>query len=175
MVVSILCFCVVTSIAGCVLITSSLLHLANQTKLTMAFDSNTNTTERVGTGAFQRRLGLAAGLCFAADSMEVLLLSFLAVVVQAEWDLTNEQTSSITSSVFIGAMMGTLCLGPLGDKYGRKPVFVASAAIIAVFGLLTAAAHNLVTLIITRFMVGVGVGGLVVPFDTIAEFVPTVR
>ena len=117
---------------------------------------------------------LAAGLCFAADSMEVLLLSFLAVVVQAEWNLTSEQTSSITSAVFLGAMIGTLLLGPLGDKYGRKPIFVVSAAIIAVFGLLTAAATNLVTLVIIRFMVGVGVGGLVVPFDTVAEFVPTV-
>ena len=120
-------------------------------------------TERVGTGNFQRRMGLAAGLCFAADSMEILLLSFLAVVVQAEWNLTHEQTSGITSSVFLGAMIGTLLLGPLGDKYGRKPAFVASAAIIAVFGLLTAAATNLTTLIIVRFFVGVGVGGLIVP------------
>jgi len=62
---------------------------------------------------------LAAGLCFAADSMEVLLLSFLAVVVQAEWDLSSTQTSGITAAVFLGAMSGTLLLGPLGDKFGR--------------------------------------------------------
>ncbi|CAB9498655.1 Synaptic vesicle 2-related protein [Seminavis robusta] len=129
--------------------------------------------ERVGTGRFQRKLLLAAGLCFAADSMEVLLLSFLAVVVQSEWGLTSEQTSSITAAVFLGAMTGTLILGPLGDKFGRKPVFVLSAAIIAIFGLLTAVANSLAVLIIIRFMVGVGVGGLVVPFDTVAEFVPT--
>lgn len=117
----------------------------------------------------------AAGLCFAADSMEILLLSFLAVVVQAEWDLTSEQTSSITSAVFLGAMSGTLLLGPLGDKFGRKPIFVLSAAIIALFGLLTAVANGLASLLVLRFLVGVGVGGLVVPFDTVAEFVPTVR
>jgi len=131
--------------------------------------------ERVGVGKFQRQIVLAAGLCFAADAMEVLLLSFLAVVVQAEWSLTSTQTASITAAVFLGAMMGTLCLGPLGDKWGRKPVFCLSAAIIAVFGVLTAVAHNLTTLIIIRFLVGVGVGGLVVPFDSVAEFVPTVR
>jgi len=131
--------------------------------------------ERIGTGPFQRRMLVAAGLCFAADSMEVLLLSFLAVVVQAEWGLTSHQTASITSSVFLGAMTGTLLLGPLGDKFGRKPIFVASAAIISVFGLLTAAATNLASLIAIRFLVGVGVGGLVVPFDTVAEFVPTAQ
>ena len=131
-------------------------------------------TERVGSGTFQRRLLVAAGLCFAADSMEVLLLSFLAVVVQSEWNLSSEQASSITSSVFLGAMTGTLLLGPLGDKIGRKPVFVLSAAIIAVFGVLTAVANNLAVLVIIRFIVGMGVGGLVIPFDSVAEFVPTV-
>lgn len=129
--------------------------------------------ERVGTGRFQKRIGLAAGLCFAADSMEVLLLSFLAVVVQAEWNLSYQQTASITSAVFIGAMTGTLLLGPVGDKYGRKPAFIVSAFIISLFGFLTALANNLTTLVIVRFFVGVGVGGLVVPFDTVAEFVPT--
>ena len=79
--------------------------------------------ERVGTGPFQKRMLLAAGLCFAADSMEVLLLSFLAVVVQAEWDLSSHQTSGITASVFLGAMSGTLLLGPLGDKFGRVRIF----------------------------------------------------
>jgi MFS family permease len=129
----------------------------------------------VGTGPFQRKILTAAGLCFAADSMEVLLLSFLAVVVQSEWNLTSGQASAITASVFLGAMTGTLLLGPLGDKVGRKPVFILSAAIIAAFGLLTAAANNLASLIIIRFLVGMGVGGLVIPFDSVAEFVPTVR
>ena len=81
--------------------------------------NNKYYVERVGTGPFQKRMLLAAGLCFAADSMEVLLLSFLAVVVQAEWDLSSHQTSGITASVFLGAMSGTLLLGPLGDKFGR--------------------------------------------------------
>jgi MFS family permease len=116
---------------------------------------------------------IAAGLCFAADSMEVLLLSFLTVVLRAEWNLTETQTNSITSSVFIGALAGTLILGPLGDRVGRKPVFTITAAIICVFGLLTAAANQFATLLACRFMVGFGVGGLTVPFDTLAEFVPT--
>ena len=31
--------------------------------------------ERVGVGKFQTKIVLAAGLCFAADAMEILLLS----------------------------------------------------------------------------------------------------
>jgi putative MFS transporter len=123
-------------------------------------------------GPFQRRILIAAGLCFASDSMEILLLSFLAVILQVEWDLTESQTATITSSVFVGAMIGTLVLGPLADHIGRKPVFTITAAIICFFGFATAAANSFPAILVCRFCVGLGVGGLTVPFDTLAEFVP---
>jgi putative MFS transporter len=123
-------------------------------------------------GPFQRRILIAAGLCFAANSMEILLLSFLAVVLQSEWNLTEDQTASIASVIFFGAILGTLVLGPLANRIGRKPVFSITAAIICVFGFATAAANSLPVLLLCRFLVGVGVGGLAVPFDTLVEFVP---
>ena len=129
--------------------------------------------ERLGMGRFQFEILVAAGLCFASDAMEVLLLSFLAVILRVEWDLTERETDTIISVVFAGAFIGTLILGPLGDIIGRKPVFSITAAIIAVFGLGTALVPNYRWLLFARFMVGFGVGGLTVPFDTLAEFVPT--
>jgi MFS family permease len=129
--------------------------------------------ERLGMGRFQIEILVAAGLCFASDAMEVLLLSFLAVILRVEWDLTERETDTIISVVFAGAFIGTLILGPLGDIIGRKPVFSVTAAIIAVFGLGTALVPNYKWLLFARFMVGFGVGGLTVPFDTLAEFVPT--
>ena len=129
--------------------------------------------ELLGMGRFQYDILIAAGLCFAADAMEVLLLSFLAVILHVEWNLSERQTDSIISVVFAGAMIGTLILGPLGDRIGRKPVFTLTAAIIAIFGLGTAFCKTYEWLLVARFMVGFGVGGLTVPFDTLAEFVPT--
>ena len=130
-------------------------------------------SELLGNGPFQNRILIAAGLCFAADSMEILLLTFLTVVLRAEWNLTETETNSVTSNVFIGALVGTLILGPLGDRVGRKPVFTVTAAIICDFGLLTAVTNQFATLLACRFMVGFGVGGLTVPFDTLAELLPT--
>ena len=128
--------------------------------------------ERLGYGRFQLRVLVAAGLCFAADAMEVLLLSFLAVVLQAIWDLTSQQTALLTSIVFVGQFGGTLTLGPLGDKIGRRPVFLLSALIIAIFGLATALCNTFSQLVLVRMMVGYGVGGLLVPFDILAELLP---
>lgn len=129
--------------------------------------------DRIGMGRFQIQIMVAAGLCFASDACEILLLSFLSLVLLVEWDLTDRQASSITSSVFAGAFLGTLILGRLGDRWGRRPVFLLTASMIACFGLATALVRNYNELILFRFLIGFGVGGIVVPFDTLAEFMPT--
>lgn len=148
-------------------------HFTNTICISLSSRHSTNThclssniVERLGMGKFQRRILWAAGLCFAADSMEILLLSFLMVVLQQEWGLTDTQSSFITSSVFAGALIGSLTLGPLGDMIGRKPVFAAAAIIISTFGLATALAYSFASLLLVRFIVGFGVGGLTVPFGT---------
>ena len=129
--------------------------------------------ERLGMGKFQRNILWAAGFCFAADSMEILLLSFLTVVWQAEFNLSDTQASTISFSVFMGALLGSLILGTLGDIIGRRPVFSLAACIISIFGLCTALTNSYPALLAVRFFVGFGVGGLTVPFDTLSEFLPT--
>jgi putative MFS transporter len=142
----------------------------NQNSLMVDMDT---AIERLGMGRFQREILFAAGLCFAADAMEVLLLSFLSVILQAKWNLSETQMNTIISVVFAGAMVGTLILSPLGDIIGRRPVFTFTAAIISIFGVGTAFCTSYEWLLFARFMVGFGVGGLTVPFDTLAELVPT--
>ena len=129
--------------------------------------------QSLGMGKFQRRVLFAAGLCFTADATEIMLLSFLALTLQSEWGLNANQTASMTACVFAGSLVGTLTLGYLGDHYGRRPAFLMSCAIISFFGVLTAFATGYASLLAVRFMVGFGVGGLTVPFDIYAEFLPT--
>ncbi|KAL3904661.1 MAG: hypothetical protein SGILL_009982 [Bacillariaceae sp.] len=129
--------------------------------------------EKLGMGPFQFIVLTAAGLCFAADAMQVLLLSFLSEVLRDEWDLTSAETAFITSILFVGAIFGTLILGPLADKKGRKPIFLLAAVLISVFGVATAMVFSYTQLLSCLFMVGVGVGGLTVPFDILAEFLPS--
>ena len=143
--------------------------LPNSSTTTITVDE---AIERLGTGWFQFVVLTAAGLCFAADAMQVLLLSFLSEVLRLEWQLNDEETAMITSILFIGAIFGTLILGPLADKKGRKPIFLLAASIISCFGVTVAMVTNYMSLLACLFMVGVGVGGLTVPFDILAEFLP---
>lgn len=129
--------------------------------------------ERLGYGMFQNKILVASGCCFAADAMQVLMLSFLSLVLKAEWKLSSSKAQSITSCLFAGALVGTLVLGPAADSVGRRPVFLCSACLITFFGFLCSLAAKYWILMVLLFCVGFGIGGLVVPFDVFAEFLPS--
>jgi MFS family permease len=74
--------------------------------------------------------------------------------------------------LFLGALVGTSILGPLADKIGRRPVFLFASVMISVMGAATSLAANYEMILAIMFVIGFGVGGLTVPFDTLAEFLP---
>ena len=128
--------------------------------------------ERVGYGNFQRVVFWTVGTFNSSDAIEILLLSYLSIVLQVEWNLTNTERAFIVSSVFFGALIGGNILGKFGDIYGRRQAFIAAASLMAVFGILTATATSYAWLLFFRSLVGVGVGALSVPYDILAEFLP---
>ena len=63
-------------------------------------------------------------------------------------------------------------MGVFSDKYGRRLGFLVATMMVVVFGLLTVAAPSFWWLLMFRSMVGVGAGGMEVPFDLLSEVVP---
>ncbi|CAM9411951.1 unnamed protein product [Choristocarpus tenellus] len=126
----------------------------------------------IGHGNFANAMTLAVGLVEATDGIEITLLSYLAPCVAAEWDLTSFEQGLLTASVFAGELVGALALGVVSDLYGRRTAFLIATLLVTIFGLLTAAAPSYAWLIGFRSLVGVGAGGMEVPFDLLSEVVP---
>ena len=130
--------------------------------------------ERLCFGRFHRQVLCASGFCYAADGMQVILLTFLAPLLQEQWSLSQTQASGITSALFAGSLFGALIWGPLADIIGRRPVFLLATAVISLCSFATSTiAGTYWNVIATTFGVGIGVGGLTIPFDILAEFLPT--
>ncbi len=112
-----------------------------------------------------------------ADGAEILLISSITRQIETEWNLKNGQAGSIVSVVFIGALIGNLCSGWLGDRYGRRPTILLGYAFV-IFGSVGSAYHcsGYWSLLLYRFLVGWGFG---VPgsstFALNSEIVPSTK
>jgi len=113
------------------------------------------------------------GLCVAADSIEVNLLSFISVEATKDWHLEEFWEDTIAAAVFGGEVVGCALFGQVADKYGRLPAFAIGVAFVSAFGVASSMASNIQQLVFVRFGVGLGIGGFTVPFDLLAETVPT--
>ena len=60
------------------------------------------------------------------------------------------------STLLLGLSVGALIYGPLSDQYGRKPVLAAGLAVYVVAAVMAALAQSLATLVLWRFLQGLG-------------------
>ncbi len=130
--------------------------------------------QQVGFGAFQRKLMVICGVGWAADAMEVLLISFALPAVISEWGLSKGQAGFIGTAIFLGMLAGAWFWGTISDYIGRKTGFQATVLIDSVFGLLSALSPSYLVLALLRGITGFGVGGtLPVDYSIFAEYLPT--
>ncbi|GMH48809.1 hypothetical protein TrVE_jg4014 [Triparma verrucosa] len=111
---------------------------------------------------------VSVGLLSLSDSSEVLLLSFLPELLP--WD--NMNIPLLMSSTFIGELIGSVLLTPLADIYGRRPVSLFSSFTILCAGILSSLSPNFPIFLLTRLVVGIGIGALSGPYDLLAELLP---
>ncbi len=129
--------------------------------------------ERVGMGRFQRKLLVVCGAGWAADAMEVLLISFALPAIILDWQLTQAQAGLVGTAVFVGMLVGAWFWGTVSDNRGRRLGFQATILIYSIMGLLSALAPSYWWLVIARMLTGFGVGGMLpVDYAIFAEFLP---
>ncbi|XP_020578395.1 organic cation/carnitine transporter 7-like [Phalaenopsis equestris] len=145
----------------------------------MGNEKNKYTVEEalvsIGFGKFQFFVFLYSGIGYAAEAMEIMILSFIGSPIQSEWKLSPRQESLISSVVFAGMLLGQYSWGVISDNYGRRKAFVFTALIASGAGFLGAFSPNYITFIILRFLVGIGLGGGPVLFSWFLEFVPIIN
>jgi AAHS family 4-hydroxybenzoate transporter-like MFS transporter len=59
----------------------------------------------------------------------------------------------------IGILVGALSAGPIGDRFGRRPLLLTSLTIFGIASLLSATAGSIGMLSLWRFFTGIGIGG----------------
>ncbi|GBG65505.1 hypothetical protein CBR_g51099 [Chara braunii] len=128
--------------------------------------------DALGFGWFQVMMLFYSGLAWVGDAMEMLLLSFVGPAAKCEWNLNGTMEGAVTSTVFVGMLFGAYVWGAVSDVKGRRAGFFMTACFTAVFGILSSFSFSYWWLILTRGLVGFGLGGVHVPYALFLEFVP---
>lgn len=100
---------------------------------------------------------LSAGL-IALDGFDFFIIGIALPFLQRDFNLGSAQVGAVAVAAIAGSLVGALTLGPITDKIGRQLMLVIDIAIFVIATAGTAFAWNATSLIIFRFLVGVGIG-----------------
>lgn len=129
--------------------------------------------DAVGFGPFQWMLWLLSGVGFGASTVQMLLPSIAIPLVRAAFGIDDKRAGLLITVLFIGEIVGGMAWAWIADRVGRRATFVGTAAVTALFGLLSAFAPSFALLLLARFLVGIGLGGaLSIDLVYFLEFVP---
>lgn len=101
-------------------------------------------------------------MCFCIAILEGFDIQSIGVVassVQSEFGLTKGQLGWIFSAATLGMFPGAIVAGRLSDKIGRKKILIFSVALFGIMSLATAFTTDFSSLVIVRFLTGIGMGG----------------
>ena len=121
------------------------------------------------------RLQIAVvALCIAlnaVDGFDVLAISFAAPGIAAEWGIDRAMLGVVLSMELIGMALGSVLIGNLADRIGRRPVILACLVAMTIGMFLAAWAQNVAMLSATRLFTGLGIGGMLSSTSAmVAEF-----
>jgi len=114
-----------------------------------------------------------SGIGWALDAMDVGLVSFVIAALAVQWSLTPTDSSLIVSIGFAGMAVGASLGGLLADRFGRRAVFALTLLVFGVATGLSSLAWSVASLLVLRFLAGLGLGAeLPVASTYVSEFAP---
>jgi len=112
----------------------------------------------IGFGVSQLLTGIVVNGAWLADGAEALAISAVSAALVKDFHIDDVQSGTLTSVVYLGALIGTLFSGILGDIVGRRLPILLSYPVIVFFSLLSAASQNFCVMLALRLFVGFGFG-----------------
>jgi len=117
---------------------------------------------------------IAVGICVALnalDGFDVLAISFSSPGIAAEWEISRAELGVVLAMELFGMACGSILLGMIADRIGRRPIILGCLVLMAGGMYLASTVDTVITLLMTRFATGVGIGGMLATINAmVAEY-----
>lgn len=116
---------------------------------------------------------LCTALVLVLDGFDIQIIGFVAPALTAEFGIERQALGPVLAASLLGMALGAFAVGPVGDRWGRRPALLASTVLFGLATLFAAGSSSLEVLTFWRLLTGIGLGGAL-PNATalMAEFAP---
>jgi MFS transporter, AAHS family, 4-hydroxybenzoate transporter len=118
---------------------------------------------RASNGEARRRTWIWTGallLALVSEGYDLQAANFAAPGILKSFGITRAQVGPLLSSSLLGVLFGAALIGPLGDRLGRRLLITSGCVVYGLLSLCAAWSTNLPQLIVLRFLIGLGLGGV---------------
>jgi benzoate transport len=104
----------------------------------------------------------------ALDGFDVLSISFASPGIARDWGIDKATLGWVLSTELLGMAVGSLFLGGVADKVGRRPTILGCLVAMAAGMFGAAQAHGVAELLPWRLLTGLGIGGTLAAINAVA-------
>jgi MFS family permease len=122
----------------------------------------------------QRRVWILSAMGVLLDGFDFFIIGVALPLIAHDFHMNAATKGLVAVAAVAGAFFGALVFGQVADNIGRKGMFLVDIILFVVFSAASAAAWNPASLIVFRFLLGIGIGAdYPIGVSYIAECVPT--
>jgi benzoate transport len=104
----------------------------------------------------------------ALDGFDVLSSAFASPGISAEWHVAPGALGIVLSMDLIGMAFGSIFLGGVADKIGRRPTILGCLVVMTIGMFMAPHSHGVVELSVWRVLTGLGIGGILASINAVA-------
>jgi benzoate transport len=104
----------------------------------------------------------------ALDGFDVLSISFASPGIAVEWGIDRAALGIVLSMELIGMALGSIFLGGVADRIGRRPTILGCLVLMTVGMYMVTTVKGLADLSAWRIVTGLGIGGMLAAINAVA-------
>jgi MFS transporter, putative metabolite:H+ symporter len=115
--------------------------------------------DRLPLSRWHLKIAVPIGTGWFFDAFDALAIAFVLPALIGQWKLDPGQIGLLISGGYLGQIFGSLFFGWLAERIGRSPVTIYTLLIYSIMSLVAAFAWDFGSLLVIRFIQGLGLGG----------------